>query len=72
MKQILQSLSTGESSVHAVEGFGKGGEHFAEMEALLRALMSSSGDRTVLVKGSRFMRMERVVAALTGTTEGAH
>jgi UDP-N-acetylmuramyl pentapeptide synthase len=28
---------------------------------------------TVLVKGSRFMRTERVVAALTGTArEGAH
>jgi hypothetical protein len=24
------------------------------------------------VKGSRFMRMERVVAALTGTAQGGH
>ena len=72
-KGLSRLLAIGESSVHAVEGFGKGGEHFADVEALVRALMSSSGGRTVLVKGSRFMRMERVVAALTGArTEGAH
>ncbi len=44
-----------------------GGRHFDTPEALAAALRPHlSADATVLVKGSRFMRMERVVALLGG------
>ena len=37
---------------------------------LLAALGDAPASASVLVKGSRFMRMEQVVAALAGETEG--
>jgi UDP-N-acetylmuramoyl-tripeptide--D-alanyl-D-alanine ligase len=59
----------GEASREAVRAFGAGARHFATAEDLVRALPREA---TLLVKGSRFMRMERVVAALTGETERTH
>ncbi|MGH8722117.1 MAG: UDP-N-acetylmuramoyl-tripeptide--D-alanyl-D-alanine ligase, partial [Burkholderiales bacterium] len=59
----------GEASREAVAAFGQGARHFSSPEHLRTALPAAA---TVLVKGSRFMRMERVVAALTGEGEGGH
>ncbi|MDI6747944.1 MAG: UDP-N-acetylmuramoyl-tripeptide--D-alanyl-D-alanine ligase [Rhodocyclaceae bacterium] len=59
---IDQLLALGEKSVAAVHNFDGGGRHFTSVDALVTALQPlMDKDTTVLVKGSRFMRMERVV-----------
>ena len=64
-------LALGESTVHTVAAFGPGARHFATLEDLAAALERiDDQNATVLVKGSRFMRMERVVAALVGKGSG--
>ena len=48
----------------AVRAYGSGARHFASTAALLGALGQAPACASVLVKGSRFMRMEQVVTAL--------
>jgi UDP-N-acetylmuramoyl-tripeptide--D-alanyl-D-alanine ligase len=61
-------LTLGELSQEAAQAFGPGAEHFGDVERLCAGLLARLGpDVTVLVKGSRFMRMERVVARVTHT-----
>jgi len=62
---IGQLLALGEASVHAARAFGSGGRHFARIEDLLaEAGNALAPGVTALIKGSRFMRMERVVKAI--------
>ena len=63
--------AAGELARHAVEAFGAGATHHPGVEALAAAIAGSVGaGTTVLVKGPRFMRMERVVAALLAAGGG--
>jgi UDP-N-acetylmuramoyl-tripeptide--D-alanyl-D-alanine ligase len=63
----IESLFTlGESSLHAHRAFGvQRGQHFADMAALQAAVAAVwRSASSILVKGSRFMKMERVVETL--------
>ena len=62
---IDRLLCLGDLSIAAAANFGEGGQHFSHVEDLIKLLLTElDAQTTVLVKGSRFMRMERVVAAI--------
>ncbi|MEQ1661659.1 MAG: UDP-N-acetylmuramoyl-tripeptide--D-alanyl-D-alanine ligase [Thiobacillus sp.] len=60
-------LALGDLSRESVGAFGAGAMHFERIQELLAELENTlDADTTVLVKGSRFMQMERVVNSFTG------
>jgi len=66
---VARLFATGDMSMHTVDAFGEGAEHFAsreELAASLRRLLRPGIN--CLVKGSRSMGMEQVVAAITRDT----
>jgi len=70
---VAHLLALGEATRDSVAAFGPGGEHFDAIEPLVERARALCGPGvTVLVKGSRFMRMERAVAALAGTASREH
>ena len=68
---IERLFTAGTLARESADAFGAHASHFASVDGLgaFVAAEARSGV-TVLVKGSRFMRMERVVAALTGEAAG--
>jgi UDP-N-acetylmuramoyl-tripeptide--D-alanyl-D-alanine ligase len=69
---IKRLFAMGSLSSRAVETFGSGGEWFADADSLTRRLQAElSPGVTVLIKGSRINRLERVVQALTGGGAGS-
>jgi len=68
---IEKLYALGALSVNAVRAFGCGAEHFERIEDLQKALEDELDvDTTVLVKGSRFMKMERVVSYCVDAEKG--
>jgi UDP-N-acetylmuramoyl-tripeptide--D-alanyl-D-alanine ligase len=69
---IDRLVATGDLCRHTVEAFGKGGHWFATQDEMIEMLRTSlDGSNNVLVKGSRSMGMERVVAALQNGSDSA-
>ena len=65
--RVARLFALGTESTRAVETFGTGGEWFADSDALIRRLQAEIAPGvTLLVKGSRVNRLERVVQALLG------
>lgn len=72
---VTRLFAAGPLSAHAAEAFGRDAEWFPDVDALIRRLQTAiEPGTTVLVKGSRVNRLERVVEALTGAppAAGAH
>ncbi|MDU1345841.1 MAG: UDP-N-acetylmuramoyl-tripeptide--D-alanyl-D-alanine ligase, partial [Eikenella corrodens] len=66
-KGIEAAYFVGDFSVEAAEAFGAAGLWFAAKDPLQQVLVHELPEQaSVLVKGSRFMQMEEVVAALQG------
>lgn len=66
---LQQLFCYGENTTHTATAFGKNAHHFPTHEALIQSLKPYvTKEVTVLIKGSRSMKMETVVNALTAST----
>jgi len=64
-------LALGPASRHAAAAFGAGAAHFGDIDELrVAAAREAAASATILVKGSRFMQMERVADFLAADGAG--
>jgi UDP-N-acetylmuramoyl-tripeptide--D-alanyl-D-alanine ligase len=71
-RNVSSLYALGDATRETVAAFGAAGAHASSLDDLLHMLRPAATQQaTLLVKGSRFMQMERVVADLTGEA-GAH
>jgi len=69
---VEKLFAVGALTQHAINTFGNGAQWFASVDALINAVQSElSTDITVLIKGSRSNRLERVAAALIANGQPA-
>lgn len=72
-RHIDQLFTLGTLARHASTEFGAQARHFEDMDKLNEVIGGIAPNASVLVKGSRFMKMERVVQHLSGTAAaGGH
>jgi UDP-N-acetylmuramoyl-tripeptide--D-alanyl-D-alanine ligase len=71
-QHIDEIFTLGELARHASAAFGNHGRHFNDMDELNKVVGNLDATASVLIKGSRFMKMERVVQHLTGLSAGGH
>lgn len=68
---VQRLFAIGPESSRAAESFGAGAEWFPDAESLIRRLqLEIASGVTLLIKGSRVNRLERVVQALAGNSAG--
>ncbi len=73
-RRIERLITLGNLAAHASGAFGAHAKHFNDINAMQQALDGIlTAKTTALIKGSRFMEMERVVQYLVGEpAQGAH
>lgn len=71
-KGIERLLALGAQGTHAAAACGAGAQHFEDMAALLAAVREGlPAVGSLLIKGSRFMKMEQVVQAVSACADSA-
>ena len=68
---IEQFWTAGAACIDAARAYGDGARHFVDAAAVITALGEAPACGAVLVKGSKFMRMPTVVAALQAAAQAA-
>lgn len=68
---VSHLIAVGQASAHAARAYGPRAQHYATVEEALGGMSRAVQGISILVKGSRFMRMERIVTYFLGEAHAA-